>query len=168
MRSPSEPTSLEHVATQLAGDDGLPSPLVQLAVVVGTIVAVGVAVVHFGRSSLVPPPASTHVLALTTQRSAPPRSQPARPALALAAAVPTPAALPVSAPPAPAPSLLAPPVTPTLKPAPVEPEAARLETAPKAHGKKLHRPTAAARKHVSARPPEPATPVTTRQHRSAS
>jgi hypothetical protein len=164
MRTPSEPTQLEHVATQLAGDDGSPSPLAQLAVVVGTIVALGVGVVHFGRLSLVPPPASTHVLALTALPPAPPQSQPARPTLTMAAAVPT-AALP---PASPSLSRLAPPVTPAVMTAPVEPEAARLETAPKSRGKKLHRPTAATRQHVSARPAEPATPVMTRPHRSAS
>jgi hypothetical protein len=179
-RHAQSPSVAHALQEKLAGDGSPATPMLQLVLAAGTVLVMGVGAM-LSSATLVPPPPSMRVQALS---AAPARPQPARPvppparmapAPVLEAAAPTPApapAEPAAAPAQPTPTAAAAlPPSPAALPtaAPAEPPAARhVEAAPKSHGKKPHRPPASTRKRASTKPADSAAPAATRPHRSAS
>jgi len=173
-RSEQSPSVAHPWQEKLAGDGSPATPLLQLVLAAGTVLVMAGGAM-LSSATLVPPPPSMRVQALTAAPKRPPVLARVAPALGVEAAAPTPAPAPsepAAAPAEPAPTAAAPiPPAPAALPAaaPSEPPAARrVETAPKSHGKKPHRPPTSTRKRASAKPADSSAPAATRPRRSAS
>ena len=172
-RSEQSPSVAHPWQEKLAGDGSPATPLLQLVLAAGTVLVMAGGAM-LSSATLVPPPPSMRVQALTAAPTRPPVLARVAPALGVEAAAPTPAPAPsepAAAPAEPAPTAAPIPPAPAALPAaaPSEPPAARrVETAPKSHGKKPHRPPTSTRKRASAKPADSSAPAATRPRRSAS